>query len=53
MKVSLMTIVIGRLGTIPKEFVKGQEDLEMRGREKNPSRLQHYLDRSVRRLAVS
>ena len=32
MKVTIIPIVIGDLGTVTKGFVKGQEDLEIRGR---------------------
>ena len=31
MKVMVIPIVIGALGTIPKELVKGLDDLEIRG----------------------
>ena len=31
MKVAVIPIVIGALGTIPKGLVKGLEDLELRG----------------------
>ena len=34
MKVTVTPIVIGALGTIPKGFIHGLEDLEMRGRVK-------------------
>ena len=33
MKVIVIPVVIGELGTIPKGLVKGLEDLEMRGLE--------------------
>ena len=32
MKVTMITIVIGALGTVTKELVQGLEDLEVRGR---------------------
>ncbi len=32
MKVTVILIVIGELGTVPKELVQGMEDLEIRGR---------------------
>ena len=32
MKVTIIPIVIGALGTVTKGFVKGQEELERRGR---------------------
>ena len=41
MKVTVIPIVVGALGTIPKRLVKGLEDLEIRGRVK-PFKLQHY-----------
>ena len=41
MKVMVIPIVIGALGTVTKGFVKGREDLEIRG-EEDPSKLQHY-----------
>ena len=31
MKVTVISIVIGALGTIPKGLIKGLEDLEIRG----------------------
>ena len=31
MKVTVIPIVIGSLGTVPKELLKGLEDLEIRG----------------------
>ena len=31
MKVTVISIIIGVLGTVPKGFVKGQEDLEIGG----------------------
>ena len=31
MKVTVISIVVGALGTIPKGLVKGLEDLEIRG----------------------
>ena len=34
MKVTIITIVIGTLGTITKGLIKGLEDLEIRGRVK-------------------
>ena len=33
MKMTVIPIVIGTLGTIPKSFVKGLEDLKIRGQE--------------------
>ena len=38
MKMTVIPIVIGALGTIPKEFVKRLEESEIRG----PSTLQYY-----------
>ena len=35
MKVSVMAILIGALGTVAKELVQGLEDLEIRGRMKS------------------
>ena len=32
MKVTVMPVVVGALGTIPRGLVKGPEDLEIRGR---------------------
>ena len=31
MKVTVISIVIGALGTIPKDLIKGPEDLEIKG----------------------
>ena len=39
MKVTVIPIVIGALGTVTKGLVQGLEDLEIRGR---PSKLPHY-----------
>ena len=48
MKVTVISVVIGALGTIPKRLVKGLEDLEIRG-QVEPIQITALL-RSVRIL---
>ena len=42
---TVITIVVGALGTIPKGLTKGMEDLEIRGLVETIQTTQHYSDR--------
>ena len=42
MKVTMIPIVIGALGTTPKGLGKGLEDLEIKGQAQKPSSQQYY-----------
>ena len=56
MKVTIIPIVIGVLGTIPKELIKGLEDLEIKGRRDHPdysiSRISQNTEKSPGDLRI-
>ena len=50
MKMMMILIVVGSLGTITKGLVKGLEDLEIRGQEKNIQATALRLAKILRRV---